>query len=49
MLSRCKRGMYIVTHWDFVNGLAANTLVGRMSAAWDESVWVNPEHLTVEA
>ena len=48
MLTRCKRGMYIVTSWDFVHGVAAGTLVGMMSTAWGEEVWVNPEHLTVE-
>ncbi|CDO73717.1 hypothetical protein BN946_scf185015.g45 [Trametes cinnabarina] len=49
MLTRCKRGMYIVTSWGFVWDKAADTLVGRMAAAWGNDVWVNPEHLTVEA
>ncbi|KAI0719276.1 P-loop containing nucleoside triphosphate hydrolase protein [Cerioporus squamosus] len=42
------RGMYIVTEWDFVFGKATDTLVGRMAAAWDVDVWINPEHLTIE-
>ncbi|EJF64958.1 hypothetical protein DICSQDRAFT_159914 [Dichomitus squalens LYAD-421 SS1] len=42
------RGMYIVTSWDFVWDRAAQTLVGRMAAAWGDEVWVNPECLTVE-
>ena len=49
MLTRCKRGMYIVTEWNFVYGNAANTLVGRMASTWGDEVWINPEHLTVEA
>lgn len=49
MLTRCKRGMYIVTSWEFVWERAANTLVGRMAAKWGDEVWVNPEHLEVEA
>ena len=48
MLTRCKRGMYIVTSRNFVWEKAANTLVGRMAASWGEGVWVIPEHLTVE-
>lgn len=48
MLTRCKRGMYIITSWNFVWERAANTLVGRMAAKWGDSVWVNPEHITVE-
>ncbi|KAI0833476.1 AAA domain-containing protein [Trametes gibbosa] len=48
MLTRCKRGMYIVTSWDFVWKRANNTLVGRMAAAWGDEVWVNPEHLQVK-
>ncbi|KAI0331917.1 P-loop containing nucleoside triphosphate hydrolase protein [Cubamyces sp. BRFM 1775] len=43
------RGMYIVTSWNFVWEKAASTLVGRMAAAWGEDVWVNPEHLTIDA
>ncbi|KAI8980183.1 P-loop containing nucleoside triphosphate hydrolase protein [Trametes punicea] len=43
------RGMYIVTSWNFIFEKAANTLVGRMAAAWGDEVWVNPEHLIVEA
>ena len=41
-------GMYIVTSWGFVHERAADTLVGRMSTAWGEEVWVNPEHLTID-
>ncbi len=48
MLTRCKRGMYIVTDWDFVFKKATDTLVGRMAAAWDVDVWINPEHLFIE-
>ncbi|KAI0359865.1 hypothetical protein OH77DRAFT_1365274, partial [Trametes cingulata] len=39
MLTRCKRGMYIVTSWGFVWDKAAHTLVGRMAAAWGDEVW----------
>ncbi|TFK87476.1 hypothetical protein K466DRAFT_490831 [Polyporus arcularius HHB13444] len=42
------RGMYIVTDWDFVFKKATDTLVGRMAAAWDVDVWINPEHLFIE-
>ena len=48
MLTRCKRGMYIVTSWDFVWERAPATMVGRMAAAWGDEVWVMPEDL-VEA
>ena len=52
MLTRCKKGMYIVTEWDFVWSVASDTLVGKMAASWSHSdmldqVWVNPEHLTI--
>lgn len=43
MLTRCKRGMFIVTQWDFIWTKAANTLVGRMAAAWGNVVWAIPE------
>lgn len=43
MLTRCKRGMFIVTQWDFIWTKAANTLVGRMAAAWGDVVWAIPE------
>ncbi|KAL7279197.1 hypothetical protein ACG7TL_007037 [Trametes sanguinea] len=49
MLTRCKRGMYIVTSWQFVCEKASSTLVGRMAAAWGDDVWVNPEHILTEA
>ena len=45
MLTRCKRGMYIVTHWKFIWERAADTLVGRMAATWGEGVWATPEQL----
>lgn len=48
MLTRCKRGMYIVTSWNFVQTRAHNTLVGRMAAKFGDEVWINPEHLQVE-
>ena len=48
MLTRCKRGMYIVTSWPFVWQKASDTLVGRMAGAWGKEVWVLPEHLTIE-
>ena len=49
MLTRCKRGMYIVTSWEFVHGIAADTLVGRMSEAWGERVWVHSDDVIVKA
>ncbi|OSD06570.1 hypothetical protein PYCCODRAFT_1422789 [Trametes coccinea BRFM310] len=49
MLTRCKRGMYIVTSWQFVCEKASSTLVGRMAAAWGDDIWVNPEHILTEA
>ena len=48
MLTRCKRGMYIVTSWNFVWQRAYSTMVGRMAAAWGDEAWVTPEHV-VEA
>ena len=48
MLTRCKRGMYIVTKWEFVYGVAADTLVGRMVSQWGKDVWINPDHLTID-
>ena len=48
MLTRCKRGMYIVTKWEFVYGVAVDTLVGRMVSQWGEGVWINPDHLTID-
>ena len=48
MLTRCKRGMYIVTSWEFVWQRAYATMVGRMAAAWGDEAWVTAEHV-VEA
>lgn len=39
MLTRCKKGMLICSKWDFVTGVAANTLVGRMAKVWGEESW----------
>ena len=49
MLTRCKRGMFIVTNWEFVFTKASNTLVGRMAAAWGDDVWVTPDQLVAQA
>ncbi|KAI0649113.1 P-loop containing nucleoside triphosphate hydrolase protein [Trametes meyenii] len=43
------QGMYVVSSWGFVTGRACNTLVGRMAAAWGDDVWIQPDHLEVEA
>ncbi|KAI0951281.1 hypothetical protein AcW1_008363 [Taiwanofungus camphoratus] len=45
MLSRCKCGMYICSSWNFLYGVASDTLVGRMAAAWDDEAWLSIEHL----
>lgn len=45
MLTRCKRGMYICANQAFLQGEAAETLVGRMAEAWKEDGWVNSEDL----
>ena len=39
MLTRCKRGMIICSKWDFVMGVAANTLVGQMAKDWGIESW----------
>ena len=39
MLTRCKKGMYICSRWDFVKGVAANTLVGQMAKNWGKNYW----------
>lgn len=39
MLTRCKKGMFICSKWDFVTGVAANTLVGQMAKHWGEECW----------
>lgn len=39
MLTRCKKGMMICSKWDFVMGVAANTLVGQMADYWGKDYW----------
>lgn len=40
MLTRCKKGMAICTSRDFVEGPAADSLVGKLSKSLPRSVWV---------
>lgn len=37
--------MYICSSWNFLYGVASDTLVGRMAAAWDDEAWLSIEHL----
>ena len=43
MLTRCKKGMVIVTQRAFLTGAGRHTLLGKLSANWEEqdgpSVW----------
>lgn len=45
MLSRCKRGMYICSSWDFLHGIGRGSLVGRMAAAAQDEAWIGMPHL----
>lgn len=40
MLTRCKKGMAICTSRKFVEGAAAESLVGKLSKSLPGSVWV---------
>ncbi|THG99082.1 hypothetical protein EW026_g3215 [Hermanssonia centrifuga] len=46
MLTRCKKGMFICTSWDFlVDGKGANSLVGRLAASCGDEAWLSMEDL----
>ncbi|PSS19948.1 hypothetical protein PHLCEN_2v3121 [Hermanssonia centrifuga] len=46
MLTRCKKGMFICTSWDFlVDGKGANSLVGRLAASCGDDAWLSMEDL----
>jgi len=42
-LTRCKKGMVIVTHEGFLEGAGRNTLLGQLSRAWSQcsNTWIN--------
>ena len=41
MLSRCKRGMFIVSSQQFLAGVAAETLVGQFLKKVESPVWLS--------
>jgi hypothetical protein len=45
MLSRCKKGMVVVTNGDFLKGSGGKTLLGKMSRHWSSiagrNIWVS--------
>ncbi|KAJ3995568.1 hypothetical protein F5050DRAFT_1543654, partial [Lentinula boryana] len=45
MLTRCRRGMVVVSRRSFLEGVARDTLVGQLSAYWTtregRNAWVN--------
>lgn len=41
MLSRCKRGMFIVSSQQFLAGVAAGTLVGQFLKKMESPVWLS--------
>ena len=41
MLSRCKKGMFIVTSRAFLSGKASATLVGKLAQEWGPSGWTD--------
>lgn len=45
MLSRCKRGMYICSSWNFLDGIGAKTLVGQMAKFCGDEAWIGMAHL----
>ena len=52
MLSRCKRGMFIISSKKFLEGLAKDTLVGEflkeMNGISGSSVWLTPRDIQEE-
>lgn len=45
MLSRCKRGMYIVSSRNFLQGVGASCLAGRLLVHYEERAWTTVENL----
>ena len=41
MLTRCKKGMFIVTSRAFLSGKASATLVGKLAQEWGPSGWTD--------
>jgi len=41
MLSRCKKGMFIVSSQQFLVGVAAETLVGQFLKKMESPVWLS--------
>lgn len=52
MLSRCKKGMFIISGKKFLEGLAKNTLLGEflkeMYGSSNNSVWLTPKDIEEE-
>ncbi len=45
MLTRCKRGMYIVSSRKFLQGVGASCLAGRLLVHYEERAWTTVENL----
>ncbi|OBZ72573.1 ATP-dependent helicase NAM7 [Grifola frondosa] len=45
MLTRCKRGMFIFTSWDFLFGVGSESLVGEMARDLSDDVWLNMQQV----
>ncbi|EPQ54331.1 hypothetical protein GLOTRDRAFT_106780 [Gloeophyllum trabeum ATCC 11539] len=41
MLSRCKRGMFVITSKQFLHGIASSSLMGKMAAEWGDEGWLS--------
>lgn len=45
MLSRCKRGMFIVSSATFLKGIGENTLVGNFFKEMEPAKWLNSKDI----
>ncbi|KAF8969175.1 hypothetical protein BDZ97DRAFT_269170 [Flammula alnicola] len=48
MLSRCKKGMFIVSSRQFLTGPGADTLVGKFLKKTDPPAWLTSEDIEAE-
>lgn len=48
MLTRCKKGMFICSSWDFLDGIGKETLVGKMASFCGDRAWIGMAHLDEE-
>jgi len=48
MLSRCKKGMFIVSSQQFLKGIAAESLVGQFLKKVESPVWLSAADIEEE-